>query len=420
MPVYGMGDSKPSRLLLLIDGLPDRPHPALEGKTPLQAADLPVFDRLAAEGCSGLADVTVRESTITTVHGTLAVFGYAPEKLQIARGVIEALGCELRLEDTDVALRGNWATFDRRGLLRDRRAGRIREGSEELARELKKIRFEEENTVEVHPSTEHRLVLLLRGPDLSEHINGSDPGDSHPSGIPPRIPQPLDNQDPLARKTARLLHQFEQEAHRLLDRHPLNLERTKIGLLPANAIISREPGKQTNLKTVTSRNRTVQATIISAEKTIHGIARILGFDFYHQPEMTANLDTDLAAKFACAGDFLHSQEVVMLHIKGADIAAHNRDPLAKRDFLQRIDFELGEFVDRYSGDLLITITSDHGTSSLTGVHLHDPVPVLHWGKGVQPDAVMVFDETQFKEGGLGRFALSELWEQITGAAGGGG
>jgi Predicted phosphoglycerate mutase, AP superfamily len=111
----------------------DRPVLELNHKTPLQAANLPNINKLAKEGQCGSADPVKPGIVASTVSGTLATLGHDPLKNTVSRGVVEALGCGLKINIGDVAFRGNWATLDKNGLIVDRRAGRIREGINELA-----------------------------------------------------------------------------------------------------------------------------------------------------------------------------------------------------------------------------------------------------------------------------------------------
>jgi 2,3-bisphosphoglycerate-independent phosphoglycerate mutase len=124
--------------------------------------------------------------------------------------------------------------------------------------------------------------------------------------------------------------------------------------------------------------------------------------------MTANLDSDLAAKFAAAREALRRCDLVVLHVKGADIASHDRRADLKVEFLERLDRELGRFLEGYAGDLRIAVASDHETLSETGHHGADPVPVLVWGKGVDADGVESFDELSVVAGELERFPLQLL------------
>ena len=113
-----------------------------------------------------------------------------------------------------------------------------------------------------------------------------------------------------------------------------------------------------------------------------------------------------------AGKMLSKYGVVVLHIKGCDIAAHNRDAVKKKKFLEKIDTELGRFLKKWNGKLRIAVTADHATCSKEGVHVDDPVPVLLHGQGILADSVKGFDEFQASEGHLGLFRLHKLWENF--------
>ena len=400
------------RLLMIIDGMGDRLIDELGDKTPLQAANIPVLDRLAAEGQCGVADPVKRGIVATTVSGTLAILGYDPLKHSIARGVIEAHGCEMKIMPGDVAIRGNWATLDNHGKIIDRRAGRIREGTKDLASSLSNIKIEDVS-VEVGVGTEHRIAVVLRGEGLQDSLFGSDPGDRYHPGIKPRLPVALNKQDEKSVRTAKILNLFEQEARKILAGHPKNLERASKGLLVANAILTREPGQ---VKVFPKIKRPsgfgLSGVCISGDDTISGISLVTGLNVCKTPSMTANLDTDLKQKFMFAGKMLSMYGVVVLHIKGCDIAAHNREAKKKKKFIEKIDAELGLFLKKWKGKLRIAVTADHATWSKEGIHVDDPVPVLLHGKGIPADSVEAFDEFQASEGSLGLFRLHKLWEKF--------
>jgi 2,3-bisphosphoglycerate-independent phosphoglycerate mutase len=121
--------------------------------------------------------------------------------------------------------------------------------------------------------------------------------------------------------------------------------------------------------------------------------------------MTANLDTDLRRKFQTAETALKSSDLVVLHLKGADIAAHDQRPDLKVDYLERIDEELGKLVERLDPSVRVAVASDHATLSESGQHAADPLPVLIWGEGWTADAVESFDEQTCAAGALQRFPL---------------
>lgn len=406
------GESPPT-LLLIIDGLPDRPVRELGNRTPLQAADTPTLDRLAKEGQSGLADPVSPGVVPDTAAGTLALFGQSPQALK--RGPVEALGAGLMLSANDVALRGNFATLDETGRVIDRRAGRIREEAEELTRAIDRLTLPKhianDVDVRVKAGTEHRLAVVLRGDGLSAEVEGSDPGEG---ALPsePLAPRPRDPHNERAIRTAQILAMFEAAAREVLVSHPMNEERIRRGLQPANVILTRGAGRIHRLIPLEEAGLPLRLACISGDRTILGIASWLGARTISRAEMTANLDTDLDAKFDAALQALRRNDLVIVHVKGADIAAHDRRPELKAEFLEAVDAALGRLIEAHSGNLRVAVASDHATLSESGQHAADPLPVLLWGKGIVADDVESFDEQAAAGGSLERFPLQMLLSRL--------
>lgn len=400
-------------LLLVLDGLADRPTRALDGRTPLEAANTPTFDRLAREGRSGLADPVAPGVIPDTAAGTLALFGQSPHAIR--RGPIEALGAGLSMGPGDIALRGNFATLDEHGKIIDRRAGRIREGAKSLVASLDRLAFPGElgdHEVRVALGTEHRLAVVLRGEGLSPRVRGSDPGDGTAEPFP-LVPRPLDPGDEAAVLTARLLSVFEQTARRVLEDHPVNKRRVRRGKPVANAILTRGAGRSQRLAPLEHRGVPLRVVCVSGDRTVLGVASWLGAETVTLPSMTGNLDTDLGAKFSLASDALTRADLVVVHVKGADIASHERRPDQKMHFLEAVDAELARLLARHPDTpLRVAIGSDHATLSESGQHAADSLPVVVWGPGIAPDGVTRFDERAALAGGLHRFPLQTLMGRL--------
>ncbi|MFB0557001.1 MAG: phosphoglycerate mutase, partial [Dehalococcoidia bacterium] len=164
----------PSKIvLLIIDGVGGLPHPKT-GKTELESAEKPNLDQIAKESICGLINPVSPGITPGSAPGHLAIFGYDPMKYNIGRGIIEALGIDLELNPQDIAARGNFCTIDNRGIITDRRAGRIStEKNAELCQLLNKIAIDGAEIL-VTPVKEHRFVLILRGEGLSPELTDSD------------------------------------------------------------------------------------------------------------------------------------------------------------------------------------------------------------------------------------------------------
>ncbi|MEO1083438.1 MAG: 2,3-bisphosphoglycerate-independent phosphoglycerate mutase [Acidobacteriota bacterium] len=402
---------RPPTLLLALDGLADGPTRALGGRTPLAAADTPNLDRLATEGTCGVADPVARGTVPDTAAGTLALLGQSPQSVQ--RGPVEAAGAGLQLRDGDIALRANLA-FVHEGQILDRRAGRIRDGAPELAKALDRLDVAVDGRkarVRVAAGTEHRLAVILRGDGLSSAIRGSDPGEGAVPGpaLPPEADDPSDA-DAVA--TAGLLAAFEAKAHRILSDHPINRRRAEKGQPLANAVVSRGAGRRHRLPPLHAGGRDLAMACVAGDRTVRGIAASLEATEIHEPVMTANLDTDLDRKFTLAAEALEDNDLVIVHVKGADIAAHDRKPGEKSAFIEHLDRALGRFLKLHTGPLRILVGSDHATSSESGHHTADPVPVLMWGPGIEADDVDGFDESRAATGRLGRLPLQRLLPRL--------
>ncbi|RME10082.1 MAG: phosphoglycerate mutase, partial [Aquificota bacterium] len=169
-------------LMVVLDGLGGLP--VKEGKTELELARTPNLDALAKRSALGMHVPVDHGITPGSGPGHLGIFGYNPLKYQIGRGILEALGLGLEVKDTDIAIRGNYATVERiegRLLVKDRRAGRIpteenRRITDRLSKEIREV-----DGVEVFfaPGMEHRVALLLRFPEPlpegSDSIKDTDP-----------------------------------------------------------------------------------------------------------------------------------------------------------------------------------------------------------------------------------------------------
>src|SRR5258706_643121 len=152
-------------VLVVLDGLGDLAIGGLDSSTPLEAAATPNLDALTRNAAQGRMVPVAPGITPGSGPGHLGLFGYDPLEFQVGRGVIEALGLGLELKPGDAAARANFCTLDAKGIVTDRRAGRIEtEGCEELCHPLSKKRKTIGDTgVVIRPGEGHRLVLGFCG-----------------------------------------------------------------------------------------------------------------------------------------------------------------------------------------------------------------------------------------------------------------
>jgi 2,3-bisphosphoglycerate-independent phosphoglycerate mutase len=388
-------------LIIILDGLGDRPIPDLDGATPLEAAHTPNMNELVSRGRCGLTDPLYPGVPVSTHTGAGVLFGINTRDVyNLPRGPVEAAGTGLPIMPGDIALRCNFATLkaDAAGLeVIDRRAGRIHADTSELADALQEITLEDGFSASVRPATGHRAVMRLSGPGPLPVVSDTDPGsgsrNSHVLGC-----HTLDTDNPLGKQTANAINTFIRAAHERLNEHPVNRKRVQQGLLPANGIITRGAGSISKIHNII-HHIGLSTALVAGERTIIGLAHLSNFAVICRPEFTSMPDTDLDAKVSAALAAAQDHDLVYLHIKAPDIFSHDRDPEGKKAFLEKVDAALAPLLLQ---DIVIGVSADHSTDSNTGRHCGDPVPSILCAPGGRRDPCREFGETQCLSGGLGR------------------
>src|SRR6266705_2861566 len=197
--------------LVVLDGVGDLATRDQGYLTPLEAAATPNLDALSKGSAQGRMIPVAPGITPGSGPGHLALFGYDPLEFQVGRGVIEALGLGLELRAGDVAARANFCTLDARGIVTDRRAGRIDTAvCEELCALLsQKIKKVGDTQIIIKPGKGHRFVVLFRGTGLEGPLTDADP---HREGLPIPVVKAVNPKSLKAKKTARLVAEFYEAA----------------------------------------------------------------------------------------------------------------------------------------------------------------------------------------------------------------
>lgn len=369
-------------LLIILDGMGDRPNPDLGNRTALQAAYRPNMNSLASRGMSGM-QIPVRDGVVCgsdTSH--LSLLGYDPEKIYTGRGPFEAMGLGMQVKPGDIAFRANFATRDQNGLITDRRAGRNIEKSSELAKSL----CMEIDGVEfmVKEGVEHRAGLVMRGDDLSPEISDSDP---HIVG---KAPLSITGFSENATRTANVINKYLSQARKILTEHEVNDQRSRDGLPLANELLLRGAGITPSLEPFEEMYH-MKGACLAGIPMITGIGTLAGMDTLRHGKATGRVDTDYEGKVQTAVNALHDYDFVMLNIKAPDIAGHDGNSRLKRDVLQFSDRAFEQLHDILS-DTVLCITADHSTPCVIREHSGDPVPILFATEGIRSDNSKQFDE----------------------------
>src|SRR5258708_30964871 len=203
--------------LVVLDGVGDVTTRAQGYLTPLEAAATPNLDALSKDSAQGRMTPVAPGITPGSGPGHLALFGYDPLEFAVGRGVIEALGLGLELRAGDIAARANFCTLDAKGIVIDRRAGRIDTSVCEelcalLSQKVKKMGGAE---VIIKPGKGHRFVVVFRGKGLEGPLTDADP---HREGLPIPIVKAVDAKSLKATKAAKLVAEFYKGALPIIDK----------------------------------------------------------------------------------------------------------------------------------------------------------------------------------------------------------
>jgi 2,3-bisphosphoglycerate-independent phosphoglycerate mutase len=412
-----------------LDGLGDDPIPEFDGRTPLEAAQTPALDALAARGRTGTVLTVGPGIAPESDIGVFGILGYDPEEEHPGRGVLEALGIGMDFADGDLAYRVNFATVDGREIV-DRRVGRDL-GSDEAARladEVNERLALPGATFTLRATVEHRGAIVIRADEpLSANVTNTDPAYRREG----HLGVALETFDPVvleaealddteaARHAASLTNAFVEGSAAILDASEVNAERRSVGKLPANVILTRDGGDHApRLEPIRDRFGLTWGCFVEMPVE-RGIALALGMEAVDAPRLDpAGFGPDAEEAYAAWADLaleaIGEFQALYVHIKGPDVPAHDGRAEDKRSVITAID---RAFFGHLLAGLDITktvvaVTADHATSCIRRAHTADPVPLLVAGGPIDPDGSPAFGENVCSQGSLGLLRGTQILPRI--------
>ncbi|RQW78405.1 MAG: cofactor-independent phosphoglycerate mutase [Methanothrix sp.] len=382
-------------VVLLGDGMADLPIPALQGKTPLQAASTPNMDLLAKQGRCGLARTVPDGFPPGSDVANLSVMGYLPQKYYTGRAPLEAAAMGVHLDNGDIAFRCNFVTVED-GIMSDYSAGHITsEEGRALIEALKPLMPEQR----LYAGVSYRNLLVLKAGARAVCTPPHDISDQVIDGHLPR------GQD------ADLLIELMQAARPVLAKHPVNLKRIAEGKKPANMIWLWGQGPRPAMPTFQELYG-LKGAMISAVDLLRGIGKYAGLEVIEVPGATGNIDTNYEGKVEAALLALKTLDFVYLHVEAPDEAGHegkmDEKIKAIELFDQRVVGPVIEGLRRQSEDWRVLLMPDHATPIAIKTHSRDPVPFAMMGKGIEADESSGFSEEEAKRGGFGLVEATKL------------
>ena len=307
-------------------------------------------------------------------------------EFEVGRGVIEALGLGMELKAGDVAARANFCTLDKKGIVTDRRAGRIAtEVCEELCDLLtKKIKKIGDTQVIVKAGKEHRFVVIFRGKGLEGPISSTDP---NREGLKLVEAKPEDPKNAKQKKTAKLIAEFYKKALPVLASHP-----------KANGFLMRGIAHQPEIPSFEQRYQ-LKPAALAVYPMYKGLAQLVGMTKVEGPQTIAEQCQRYVAEY-------DNYDYFFLHYKYTDKYGEDGNFEAKKQAIEDFDAALPILLAK-KPDVLV-ITGDHSTPCAMKGHSWHPQPVLLHSACSGSDKLDRFTETGANKGSLGVFEAKYL------------
>lgn len=377
--------------VLIPDGMADRPCPGLGGKTPMEAAVKPNMDALAAVSVGGTAMNVPAHMVPESDTANLAILSYDPAVYSKGRSPLEAVSMGITLGENDTAIRCNVVTlseeeenYEDRHML-DHSADEITtEEAAELVAALNEALPMPGR--KLHTGISYRHCLVWEG--ANDRYNFDRPHDIIGQRIGDHLPKAEDG-------GAEFLA-FMKAGYDVLNHHPVNEERRRRGLRPANSPWLWSPGKKPALPSF-SEKWGLHGTVISAVDLIKGIGLCAKMDVVSVEGATGNYHTNYTGKANAAIDaFKGGSDLVYVHVEAPDECGHRGELDVKVKAIEKIDeLILGPvlaYLENSGEDFKILVLPDHPTPIEIRTHSHEPVPFFLYDSKAKKNGMKQFSE----------------------------
>ena len=376
-------------LVMLCDGMADRPFAALDNKTPMMKAHKPCMDSLAKLGEVGLVKTVQEGMKPGSDVANLAVLGYDAKSCYTGRSPLEAASIGIDLKDTDVTFRCNLVTLSDEPEYSDKTMVDYCADDISTAEAKELVEYIQEklgnDKFSYYPGVSYRHCLVWDNGIVDGHTL-TPPHDITDRPIKDYIPQGKD---------VAPLYDMMKKSYDLLKDHPVNLERIKRGKRPANSIWLWGEGTKPALENFYEKFNK-RGSVISAVDLLKGIAICADMRSVDVDGATGYIDTNFEGKCQAAiEEFKNGQDLVYIHVEAPDECGHRGEAENKVRSLELIDEKIlapvVEFLRAYD-DFAVLVCPDHPTPLCIKTHSSDPVPYLIYSSRAEKTGVDTFTE----------------------------
>lgn len=392
-------------IVLVGDGMGDRPLEELGDKTPLEVAKIPNMNFIAEHGKVGLTNMIPKRMEPASDVANMAILGYNPRKYYTGRGPLEAANMGIDLKDDEVAFRCNLVTIAD-DVLADYSAGHIStEEGRSIIEELNaKLGTED---ISFYPGVSYRHLVIFKCKDREELEFFARTKCTPPHNI---TGKKFARFLPITNPQTEIIRTLMEESKKILGEHEMNKVRLDLKENPANMIWLWGQGLKPFLPKF-SKLFGIEGSVISAVDLIKGIGRIIGLDVIDVPGATGYYDTNYQGKAEYAINSLKTKDFVFVHVEAPDEAGHNGDLKEKIRSIEKFDkYVVGTVLEHFKNskeEFRILVLSDHATPISIKTHSRDNVCFAMYGTDIEQGAIKHFNE---KSARLSKFRIDRGYE----------
>ena len=376
-------------IVIVGDGMADRPLKELGGVTPLQKAFTPNMDRLAREGIMGSVRTVPKGLHPGSDIANLSILGYDPRVFYTGRAPLEAASMGVELRDADAAYRCNLVTLrynkeKTRAVMEDYSGGHI--STDEAAALIKDIdKALGTSDIKFYPGVSYRHLMVWKNGELKvecvppHDIIGKDICDYLPSGYGEEV-----------------LRRIMLDSVGILSNHPVNKERLAAGKKSANSVWLWGQGKKPKIPRFKEKSN-LDGALVSAVDLTKGLGVYAGFEILRVPGVTGYLDTNYTGKAEYSLKALERVDLVYVHVEAPDEAGHSGNYVDKVKAIEDFDAHVVGTIMRGAQsfrEYRILLMPDHATPIEAKTHTDEPIPfVIYDSRATRTNDGATFDES---------------------------
>jgi 2,3-bisphosphoglycerate-independent phosphoglycerate mutase len=376
--------------VVIMDGASGWPLPDRGNLTCLELAGTPNLDSMARGGCLGMAVTVPPGMEPSSACACMSVLGYNPVAYYRGRSGIEARSIGVPVNQGEVTFRCNLVTV-LEGRMTSYSAGYI---STEEADSIMKSLNERlgSDTVSFYTGVSYRHICKIKGNEGTLKAICTPPHDISDRAVADHLPHG---------EGSNLLRELMKRSESVLANHPVNVDRRRLGKLPATTIWLFWGSGQIPEMPLFEKQYGLKAALTSPVDLLRGLGTMAGMQTLKIAGVTDGLDNDYEAQVGGALKALEDNDLVVIHVEAPDEMGHKGSAKDKIAAIEQVDKEVIGRLLAWKGDgLRVLVMPDHPTPIKLKTHCAEPVPFLIWGQDVKGKGGLRFTEPEAGKTGL--------------------